>query len=69
MKRIIVLILGFIVVSSCGGKKSMYSNSADYIGGNQEAAIELACYNRGSGAKDSAAYDLCVKSQKIHYNY
>lgn len=69
MKRIFFLFVGFIAVGSCGGNKSLFSNSTDYIGGNQAAAIELACHKRGSAAKNSVAYDLCVQSQKIHYNY
>ena len=67
MKKIIFLVVGFIVVSSCGGGHGLYSKPGDYLGGNEAAAIELACRNRGSNDKDSSAYDLCVQSQKIHY--
>ena len=67
MKKIMFLVVCFLVVSSCGGRSGLFSNQADYVGGNQAAAINLACHKRGSGAKNSAAYDLCVQSQKIHY--
>mgnify|MGYP001189924697 FL=1 len=67
MKKIVFLIICFIAVSSCGGRKDLFSSPGDYLGGGQAAAIELACHKRGGGAKDSAAYDLCVQSQKIHY--
>ena len=67
MKKIFFLVAGFIVLSSCGGSKSLFSKHGDYLGGNQAAAIEQACQKRGGGAKDSASYDLCVQSQKIHY--
>ena len=67
MKKIMFLVACFVVAGSCGGRSDLFTNHGDYLGGNQAAAIELACHNRGGGAKDSAAYDLCVQSQKIHY--
>ena len=67
MKRKTFLIVCFLVVSSCGGRNDLFTKQGDYIGGNQAAAIEIACRKRGGGAKDRAAYDLCVQSQKIHY--
>ena len=67
MKKIVFLIICFIAVSSCGGRNHLFSSAGDYLGGGQEAAIELACHKRGGAARDSAAYDLCVQSQKIHY--
>ena len=67
MKKIIFLVSTLIVVSSCGGGHGPFSKPGDYLGGNEAAAIELACRKRGSGAKYSGAYDLCVQSQKIHY--
>ena len=67
MKKIMFLVVCFLAVSSCGGRSHLFSNPGDYLGGDQAAAVALACYNRGSGAKNSAAYDLCVQSQKIHY--
>ena len=67
MKKIMFLVVCFLAVSSCGGRNPLFSTPADYVGGNQAAAIALACHKRGSGAKNSAAYDLCVQSQKIHY--
>ncbi len=67
MKKIMFLVVCFLVVSSCGGGSGLFSTQADYVGGNKAAAIALACHKRGSGAKNSAAYDLCVQSQKIHY--
>ncbi len=66
MKRILFLIAGLIVVSSCGDR-TLFSKHGDYLGGNKEAAIELACRKRGGMAKDSGAYDLCIQSQRIHY--
>ncbi len=67
MKRKTFVIVCFLIISSCGGRNDLFTNQGAYIGGNQEAAIELACRKRGGGAKDSAAYDLCMQSQKIHY--
>ena len=67
MNRIVFLSTVFIMISSCGGSK-MFDKPADYLGGNELAAIEQACNNRGSSNKDSAAWDLCVQSQKIHNN-
>ena len=67
MKKIILLFVGLMAVSSCGGGNPLFSKHGAYLGGNKLAAIELACKNRGGSAKDSAAYDLCVQSQKIHY--
>ena len=67
MKKIVFLIICFIAVSSCGGRNELFSSPGSYLGGDQAAAIEIACHKRGGGAKDSAAYDLCVQSQKIHY--
>ena len=67
MKKIMFLVVCFLAVSSCGGRNASFSNQADYVGGNQAAAIALACHKRGSGAKNSAAYDFCVQTQKIHY--
>ena len=61
------LVSVFIIVSSCGGRNELFSKHGDFLGGNEAAAIELACRKRGGSAKDSAAYDLCVQSQKIHY--
>tara|TARA_X000001036_G_C20097913_1_gene569942 strand:- start:180 stop:392 length:213 start_codon:yes stop_codon:yes gene_type:complete len=70
MNKIIFLVSSFMLVSSCGGGYGLYSKPGDYLGvrGNEAAAIELACRKRGGQAKDSAAYDLCVQSYKIHYN-
>ena len=67
MKKIMFLVVFFLAVSSCAGRNPLFSNQGDYLGGDQAAAIALACHKRGSGAKNSAAYDLCVQSQKIHY--
>ena len=67
MKKIVFLSICFIIVSSCGGRNELFSSPGDYVGGDRAAAIALACHKRGSGAKNSAAYDLCVQSQKIHY--
>ena len=67
MKKIVFLVVCFLVVSSCAGGSALFSSQGAYVGGNQAAAIALACHKRGSGAKSSAAYDLCVQSQKIHY--
>ena len=66
MKKIMFLVVCFLVVSSCAGR-SAFPTQGDYVGGNQAAATALACHKRGSGAKNSAAYDLCVQAQKIHY--
>ena len=67
MKRKTFLIVCLLVVSSCGGRSDLFTDHGDYLGGNQAAAIGLACHKRGGGVKDSVAYDLCVQSQKIHY--
>ena len=65
MNRIVFLSAVFIMISSCG-RDGVFDSPADYLGGNELAAIEQACHKRGSSNKDSAAWDLCVQSQKIH---
>ncbi len=68
MNRIVFFLVVFTMISSCGGRHGLFDKPADYLGGNDAAAIEQACYKRGSANKKSVAWDLCVQSYKIHYN-
>ena len=67
MVRIALIFISLIMISGCSQRSGLWKNPGSYLGGSEAAGIEIACNKRGSGARDSMAWQLCVQSQKVHY--
>ena len=66
MVRIALIFISVIMISGCSQRTGLWKNPGSYLGGSEAAAIEMACNKRGSNARDSMAWELCVQSQKVH---
>jgi hypothetical protein len=66
MIKIGLVLVATLLIGSCSKGPRLFDQPGDYVG-SETASIEIACNKRGSQAKESMAWKMCVQSQKNHY--